>query len=237
MAWLIQQTLRQIVRSLFSQPLATKCNRTKPTKYHQSRNNQTNIVPQAKDQRDPQSTKIQGTMERQPREQAFIPERVERNVIWINRNGFFILVLAMWALGIIHEFLGLLYDGFDLLVLFLPLGFSLHSFNNALFPAQDASTDETAASKPWSQWIPILSIIVFINSAFANPSRTKLHVVVCVITMLLGFGQNLLENVQGHLPLALVHSIHFFIVATHFNIWYYTFMIVRREQGAERGGN
>jgi hypothetical protein len=49
-------------------------------------------------------------MERQlPREQAFIPERGERDVRWINRNALFGLVLAMWGLGIIYEFLGLLF--------------------------------------------------------------------------------------------------------------------------------
>jgi hypothetical protein len=176
-------------------------------------------------------------MERQPHRVQAFPQRVERDIRLINRNGFFILVLAMWALGIIYEFLGLLSDGFNLLVLFLPLGFSLHSFNKALFPGQDASTNDLATSGSWSNWIPILSIFVFINSAIANPLRTKLHVVVCVITMLLGFGQNLLENVQSHLPHWLVQAGHLFIVATHFNIWYYTFMIVRREQGTERGGN
>jgi uncharacterized membrane protein YbjE (DUF340 family) len=177
-------------------------------------------------------------MERQHhREQVFIPERVQHDVRWINLNGFFILVLAMWALGIIYEFLGLFSDGFNLMVLFLPLGFALNSFNNALFPGQDASINGTATSTRWTQWIPILSLIVFINSAIATPSRTKLHIVVCVITMLLGFAQNMLENLQSHLPLWLAQAVYFFIVATHFNIWYYTFMIVRREQGAERGGN
>lgn len=39
---------------------------------------------------------LAAAMERQPpREQAFIPERVERDVRWINRNALFGLVLGM----------------------------------------------------------------------------------------------------------------------------------------------
>jgi hypothetical protein len=171
-------------------------------------------------------------MERQPRGlQAFIPERVEGDVRWINRNGFFSLILAMWVLGIIYEFLGLFSTGINLLVLFLPLAFSLHSFNNALFPGQGALTDNSSASTLWSKWVPVLSIFVFIYCAITNRSRVKFHFAVCVITVLLGLAQNMLKNLQSQLPLWLVQMVHFFIVATHFNIWYSTFVMVRHEAG------
>ena len=120
-------------------------------------------------------------MDRQPhREQAVIAERVERDVRRINLNAVFGLVLVMWALGIIYQFLGLLPEVVNLVVPFLPLGLSLHSFNHALFPGQEAPV-----STPFCQWIPILSLIVFINNAITLPSRNKLHVLVCVVTMTL----------------------------------------------------
>jgi len=166
-------------------------------------------------------------MDRQPhREQAVIAERVERDVRRINLNAVFGLVLVMWALGIIYQFLGLLPEVVNLVVPFVPLGLSLHSFNHVLFPGQEAPV-----STPFCQWIPILSLIVFINNAITLPSRNKLHALVCVVTMILGFAQIILENIQAHLPLWFAQAMHFFIVTVHFKIWYYTFVIVRRREG------